>query len=952
MAISPEQAAQVAAAYNAGQASGDLSGVQGLVNQFGVTAADVEQYYPGFDVATHAPGITLADIGGGGSVSPDPSSLVSNAYSSIGFTDTSDPNYGAGLDYWTGQLTSGAISPEDFTNTFLTAASGVTDPNYAQYVNQAKNLLAAPATPTPEEYGLSGLVLAGDSWLSNPYHTSNLEAITGQKVTNVAQGGSTSADVLNKLNTFLAEGGTFAPGTTVALNTGGNDMLQGIDPNVTFENINQTAAILKNLGVNVVLSGAPNVNSLEQLTGTGPLALSDIYSRIAEANENVSLVDAMAGLLRQSNLLDESGFHLNQVGMQAFDAALANEVRRLTGQDPLTYGQDMLGQYMVDNNLSLTQALNLAPYHGIDTADITSAFNTQFNNQLTNTFGDEASREAFADMLAERQGIDPSRVSFSDIFNPEDYADSSFSDIASNLQSSQVNKLQEAIKVSNIAKEYFGFDDETSGKVLSDLMAGESDSELANKVFDELLRTNTISDETGQELLRSAASINPNAPIFQQNPNLYAVYSPLGERKEAKDTAGQYGYYNNAPILSASEVDKVLNGKNLSVDFRSGRTDENAMGWDLHSRDAGRIANGVAIFGVTADKNQAKRYADLEDNLAQLGQIRYIEPSGDNSDYYVVDQIAFDENGNPYTYSKDITSEIGGVNNYQAYQEEKSKLDNAAAKLGLDPAEYDNFEDLYDAVQDKSKDLYSITGRTVGWDPNVAEKVGIETLTADAGNNNHASVLYKREGDKLLAISDPTIFTANDKKRSGFAAQMAPWALPLAILTLPLGGVGGALAQGIGTLAGTTMPAYAASLLNAAYGTAMSGGDFNDFTRNLLTQGATDFMSTQFTSGLQDLVKDGTISADLAKELGKTGAGAVATLAREGDLGDYAMSRGANYLFDQALSKAAPALGLDTKNMSATDKVLLSTLLPAVVKGQMSEKDLLKMLGKVAKAKE
>ena len=430
------------------------------------------------------------------------------------------------------------------------------------------------------------------------------------------------------------------------------------------------------------------------------------------------------------------------------------------------------------------------------------------------------------------------------------------------------------------------------------------------------------------------------------------MYSPLGERKEAKDTAGQYGYYNNAPILSASEVDKVLNGKNLSVDFRSGRSDENAMGWDLHSRDAGRIANGVAIFGVTADKNQAKRYADLEDSLAQLGQIRYVEPSGDESGYYVANEVAFDENGNPYTYSKDITSEIGGVNNYQAYQEEKSKLDNAAAKLGLDPAEYDNFEDLYDAVQDKSKDLYSITGRTVGWDPNVAEKVGIETLTADAGNNNHASVLYKREGDKLLAIDDPTIFTANDKKRSGFAAQMAPWALPLAILTLPLGGVGGALAQGIGTLAGTTMPAYAASLLNAAYGTAMSGGDFNDFTRNLLTQGATDFMSTQFTSGLQDLVKDGTISADLATELGKTGAGAVATRAREGDVSDYLTGRGAGYLFDQALSQVGPTLGFDTKNMSATDKVLLSTLLPAVVKGQMSEKDLLKMLGKVAKAKE
>jgi hypothetical protein len=55
MAITAEQAAQLASTYQ----TGDTSGLQGLVNQMGVTQADVAQYFPGFDVGS-LQGVTLA----------------------------------------------------------------------------------------------------------------------------------------------------------------------------------------------------------------------------------------------------------------------------------------------------------------------------------------------------------------------------------------------------------------------------------------------------------------------------------------------------------------------------------------------------------------------------------------------------------------------------------------------------------------------------------------------------------------------------------------------------------------------------------------------------------------------------------------------------------------------------------------------------------------------------
>ena len=83
MAISQDQANQLASAYQ----SGNTSAVQNLVNTMGVTANDVSSYFPGFDVASS--GISL------------PSAPLS--------TPTPTPTYSSAADVLNG-LSSGALN--------------------------------------------------------------------------------------------------------------------------------------------------------------------------------------------------------------------------------------------------------------------------------------------------------------------------------------------------------------------------------------------------------------------------------------------------------------------------------------------------------------------------------------------------------------------------------------------------------------------------------------------------------------------------------------------------------------------------------------------------------------------------------------------------------------------------------------------------------------------------
>jgi len=165
-------------------------------------------------------------------------------------------------------------------------------------------------TKTPANQ-LSGVILAGASWMAGDEKTNLAKEAFGENVTNTAIGGQKTSDVLNQLNVFERDGGTFAPGTTVVLDIGANDIAQGVDEATIRANLNEIVSRLGNSGVKVILSGQPEANSYDEAIKSTNLQMDDLYSDIAKDNSNVTLVDAMSGMLNDKTLMDESGFHLN-----------------------------------------------------------------------------------------------------------------------------------------------------------------------------------------------------------------------------------------------------------------------------------------------------------------------------------------------------------------------------------------------------------------------------------------------------------------------------------------------------------------------------------------------------------------------------------------------------------------------------------------------------------------
>lgn len=170
----------------------------------------------------------------------------------------------------------------------------------------------------PVSNELSGVILAGASWMAGDENTKLAQEIFGQPVTNTAVGGQKTSDVLNQLNVFERDGGTFAPGSTVVLDVGANDIAQGVDEKTIRSNLDEIISRLAASGVDVVLSGQPEANSYEEAIARTDLQMDDLYSDLAKKHSNVTLVDAMSEFLNKKDLMDESGFHLNNT-----DAKLA-----------------------------------------------------------------------------------------------------------------------------------------------------------------------------------------------------------------------------------------------------------------------------------------------------------------------------------------------------------------------------------------------------------------------------------------------------------------------------------------------------------------------------------------------------------------------------------------------------------------------------------------------------
>jgi acyl-CoA thioesterase-1 len=174
---------------------------------------------------------------------------------------------------------------------------------------QNYSVLDQGAPKKPNELG--GVVLSGASWLAGDEKTKLAKQAFGQDVTNTAVGGYKTADVLNQLNVFERDGGTFAPGTTVVLDIGANDIATGVDPAITRRNLDEIVSRLGDSGVQIIMSAQPFANTFQEAIDNPNLVMNEMYSDIASNNPHVTLVDAMSGFLNQKDLMDESGFHLN-----------------------------------------------------------------------------------------------------------------------------------------------------------------------------------------------------------------------------------------------------------------------------------------------------------------------------------------------------------------------------------------------------------------------------------------------------------------------------------------------------------------------------------------------------------------------------------------------------------------------------------------------------------------
>jgi hypothetical protein len=253
-----------------------------------------------------------------------------------------------------------AVSNQEVLN-YLTSSPNLSDADIYSFMQQkgvsASQMSNATGLPLADvisrvqtvapQNTLGGVILAGDSWLSGDEKTALANTAFGQPVTNTAIGGQKTSDVLNQLNQFENNGGTFASGSTVVLDIGGNDLATGVNRNTIRSNINEIVSRLDNYGVNVILSGAPSASSYSEAISSTNLVMDDLYNDIAKTNKNVIVVDAMSGLLNQKNLMDESGFHLKD------DASKLQFLNQLasayTGEAPPLVTQ------AVSNNLANTQ---------------------------------------------------------------------------------------------------------------------------------------------------------------------------------------------------------------------------------------------------------------------------------------------------------------------------------------------------------------------------------------------------------------------------------------------------------------------------------------------------------------------------------------------------------------------------------------------------------------------
>ena len=238
----------------------------------------------------------------------------------------------------------------DFLATNPDAAS--TQAQMRQYGISAEDV--ANATGGKSGGLLSGNILAGASWNSlNTALPEQLTAATGQATSNYAVGGATTADTLTQLNTFLAGGGQFDPNSTVYLQTGGVDFLQGVDKGTIKDNISEIVKTLGDQGVNVVLTGSPYAKSIDDVINNNfDPKVDSLFTEIAKENKNVALVGVQGEILQNKKLLVDA-LHTNAEGTAIYNQAVIDSLSQFKNEVPSSTPQ-AIAQVQQTNTVATT----------------------------------------------------------------------------------------------------------------------------------------------------------------------------------------------------------------------------------------------------------------------------------------------------------------------------------------------------------------------------------------------------------------------------------------------------------------------------------------------------------------------------------------------------------------------------------------------------------------------
>jgi hypothetical protein len=224
--------------------------------------------------------------------------------------------------------------------------------------------------------------------------------------------------------------------------------------------------------------------------------------------------------------------------------------------------------------------------------------------------------------------------------------------------------------------------------------------------------------------------------------------SPLTRRdpiRTERTAFGEYGIYNDAPILNAARAEQLAQPGEVFSDFSHSRGNYTKdLGWSSNSF-SGKLARGAAAFGVKAVPLNFQQDSESGAYPGLLGTPQ--EPMG--YDFIGLDDVAkrFGLDRSQFTpYEKEVEGER--ITDSESMTRAKGVLVRGDSESGIPDRPLTRTvtaeEQMYEKLNELSKDYFLYTGDTT-----------IPGQGSEGGGQSFQTALYQKQGDKLIALAPP-----------------------------------------------------------------------------------------------------------------------------------------------------------------------------------------------------